>query len=87
MKVTLTVPDKVVDQITEMGFDLQSWFELQFIRPVLDQIRRKKTEKVVAKVEAEIETTITELKVQTKIEAKRQADQLKNQTNEAIIEV
>lgn len=73
-KVTLTIPDKVVDQIIDMGFDLQSWFELQFIRPVLDKIRREKQTKVLQKVETELETTITEIHDASKIELKRYKD-------------
>ena len=74
-KVTINVPERVLDQIKLMGFDLNSWFELQFVRPVLDKIKQERTQEVIARVEAQITETLDELRKETKIALKQKVEE------------
>lgn len=61
-KYKVEIPDKLLPIITDLGFDVQSWFTVQCINPLLERYRKQKEDEKLQNFQEELDVEVDEVK-------------------------
>lgn len=70
-KYKVEIPDKLVPIITDLGFDVQSWFTVQCIDPLLQRFRKQKEEEKLQFFQEELDTQVQEVREESSIKKEK----------------
>ena len=72
MKYIVELPTEAVSAIKNMGYDVKSYFDIFFMKPLLNEIKRAKINRIIEKRQVEIDADIQTIKEETSIKKELQ---------------
>lgn len=61
-KYKVEIPDQLLPIITDLGFDVQSWFTVQCIDPLLQKFKKQKEAEKLQSFQEELDTQVQEVR-------------------------
>lgn len=73
-KYKVEIPDKLLPIITDLGFDVQSWFTVQCIDPLLQRFKKQKQDEKLQEFQEELDSEVSDVRKDSQIKKDRSSD-------------